>query len=355
MEHQFFDEKQLKEQFKHLNQLTAQPCADFHSLALRYPSAIRNLNKNRYKDVLPEEKTRVKVSVSDIDESDYINANFVKGPGNKEEYISSQAPIPHTIAAFWKMIWEYKVPCICMLTKLVEGNRVKADCYWPTSVGETETYGDIHVTLKSTQDFSLITVNKLKIYFNGQSHEVFHLQYDEWSDFGAPSSTQKIRELIRLMEIFKAKGASKGFTGPLVAHCSAGIGRTGTFFTILACLEKLRRGEKLKDLDIMDTVRVLRTMRAGMIQTDVQYVFVHKVLEDIVRENHGRLSEEREAKRQALVKSANGISFNCLRYTWSPDSRLEVNGDDLLPRKRCSTPELEGILRSRSTSIPITP
>jgi protein tyrosine phosphatase len=273
----------LRQEFELLNQLC--PMAQTNNIAL-YPSALsgRNYLRNRYPDVLPEESTRVHLKhFQDDDDSDYINANFIQG--HNQKYISCQAPLLSTTNHFWMMVWEQNSPLIVMLTRTIEGERKKADVYWPDCEEETQLYGQVAVTLKSITRLPFITVRTLSLkYQDLEEREVYQLHYTEWPDHGVPQTTHNIRELIRLMNTYKQQGISSGLNGPIVAHCSAGIGRCGTFIAILICLEKLLDGISAESISMVELVSQMRKARTGMVQTGHQYIFIYQVLDDIIKE-----------------------------------------------------------------------
>jgi len=215
-----------------------------------------------------------------IQDSDYINASFIQC--YKQKYISCQAPLPNTTQHFWLMIWEQRSSIIIMLTRIIEGERKKADIYWPNE-GNTEEYGSISVELTSVCKFPNITIRIFNIRHSNSTEvrEIVQLHYTEWPDFGVPKTTHSIRDLIRLMNLFKERQA---LNGPIIAHCSAGIGRCGSFFGILGFMEKLHDGITIDKISMLDIVVQMRKSRCGMVQTDIQYIFMHQVLEDMIRE-----------------------------------------------------------------------
>jgi len=222
------------------------PEGTLEDLAMRHPTACSMVNyrfKNRYKNVLPVEETRVKLESDSMrDRSDYINANFVeyKGKlGNRTNYryICTQAPLPSTFCDFWWMVWQQKSPVICVLNRLQEAGKIKGDIYWPCQTGETKPYGDVHVTLDWV--FPLpkfdIEIRRFKLESCTSKRKLFQICYEGWPDFGVPSSSVAIRELIHLVRYYRQWGVSKSLDGPCIVHCSAGIGRCGTFLgTIIA-------------------------------------------------------------------------------------------------------------------------
>lgn len=276
----------LKKEFENLSFLSE----NVYNKNARIDSALlqENLLKNRYINVLPEEQTRVKLSVVNGQQfTDYINANHITSqiPNSTKNYISCQAPLPHTVNDFYRCIWEQKSPLVCMVTKLIEGEKQKAHCYWPIVVDETIEFGEISVKLQSYEDLTDIEVRRLSLTCQGQKRTITHLLYTEWPDFGVPTSSDKIRQLIALVEKYQSTGSNNGLTGSPFIHCSAGIGRTGALITILFCLEKLRSGVSPDELNVMDIVLTMRKQRAGMVQTAAQYQFIYSVVSDLVRFN----------------------------------------------------------------------
>ena len=236
-----------------------------------------NRFKNRYFDALPFKDKRVLLQ-SNYCSSDYINASFL----NRRQFISTQAPLPNTIADFWVMVWEQRSPVIVMLTRIVENGKQKAFRYWPVKENETEEYGDelVRITLLSEEKRGCIHVRSFNVQVlleNGEystPHTVQHIQYTEWPDFGVPTSTSGIRQIMSLVR----EAASDE---PIIVHCSAGIGRSGTFIAAMIVSEKLQGGDKtIANLDLVDTIAALRQERAGMVQTSEQFKFLYALLQE---------------------------------------------------------------------------
>eukprot|EP01122_Echinamoeba_exundans_P014539 TRINITY_DN6612_c0_g1_i1.p1 TRINITY_DN6612_c0_g1~~TRINITY_DN6612_c0_g1_i1.p1 ORF type:complete len:618 (+),score=75.23 TRINITY_DN6612_c0_g1_i1:84-1937(+) len=214
-----------------------------------HPSAVHplNKNKNRYPDVLPVEETRIRLSkVGEIPHSDYINANLVRSD-EKFSAICSQAPLPHTFDDFWRMVWEQDVPIIVILMRLREQGKVKGHHYWPTSKSKPKVYGDIVVSLKKAKQVEETRVRvfeltrKIPMTESFSTRRVVQLHFKGWPDQGVPESTQPIRELVHLMQFYRRKASARSLDGPALIHCSAGIGRTGTFLAIVFSLEKMMK------------------------------------------------------------------------------------------------------------------
>lgn len=233
-----------------------------------------NLRKNRYGNILPSGRTRVKIE-SNICNSDYINANFVSGG-----FIATQAPLLETIPAFWAMIWEQRVPFIVMLTRLVERGVRKADLYWPTEKGRTECYagGKLRVTLVNEKVLAFIKIRylvvEMKVVEGYSSHFVQHIQYLHWPDFGVPQSTTGISQILSRLNKFWNQEQR------IVIHCSAGVGRSGTLITAIIIDWCLQRGKKLRELNLVAIIKRIRDDRQGMVQNENQFKFLYRLLED---------------------------------------------------------------------------
>lgn len=263
-----------------LDQLVQQGIMLFSSATLRH-----NYHKNRYSNILAMEPTRVKLQgYRDFYlDTDYINANYINGeiPGSERAYISCQAPLPNTLLHFWLMIWENNSSVIVMLTRLVERDRPKAIIYWPEEVGDSKRFGSIVVTYKKTKTINpYLEMRTLEVERDGTKRQIVQFHYTEWPDFGIPNSTQTIRELVCWMDLYRMKGATAGLNGPVITHCSAGVGRTGTFIAVHICLEKMKFFNTLEQINIPRTVLLLRQSRNGMVQTPEQYQFIYEVLKD---------------------------------------------------------------------------
>lgn len=239
---------------------------------ITYETGLRHSTKNRYQDVLPFEATRVKLS----NPHDYINANYVK-VCEKGQFISTQAPLPQTFDTFWKMVWENNVPVIVMLTKIMEKRKIKAHCYWP-ALGDTEEFEDIFVTLKSESQDGYITVRFLELKYNNEIRTLHHIQYTEWPDFGVPRSTATIRKVVEFCDKYRL---AKSGNGTAVVHCSAGVGRCGTFLAIQCVVEKLKSNIPPSAIDVKNIVSSLREYRMAMVQTKDQYKFIYQVMEEV--------------------------------------------------------------------------
>ncbi|KAM6909262.1 receptor-type tyrosine-protein phosphatase delta isoform 17-T17 [Xenentodon cancila] len=234
-----------------------------------------NKPKNRYANVIAYDHSRVLLSAIDgIPGSDYINANYIDGYRKQNAYIATQGALPETFSDFWRMIWEQRSAIIVMMTKLEERSRVKCDQYWPTR--GTETYGLIQVTLLDTVELATYCVRTFALFKNGSSEkrEVRQFQFTAWPDHGVPEHPTPFLAFLR-----RVKACNPPDAGPMVVHCSAGVGRTGCFIVIDAMLE---RNKHEKTVDIYGHVTLMRAQRNYMVQTEDQYVFIHDALLEAV-------------------------------------------------------------------------
>ncbi|XP_051982586.1 tyrosine-protein phosphatase non-receptor type 9-like isoform X2 [Xyrauchen texanus] len=253
-----------------------------------YSKKPSNQIKNRYSDVLCLDQSRVRLcplNDEDDETSDYINASFMDGYKRSNAYIATQGPLPKTYGDFWRMVWEQMVLIIVMTTRVVERGRVKCGQYWPIESGRTEDYGYFlvrNVHIEMFQDFKLSYLELLNTK-TGECREVSHYLYMSWPDFGVPKSASAMldfRAHVKRRQESSLRTMYPDWTGPpggppVVVHCSAGIGRTGTFCTVDICLSRL---EDIRTVDIKQTVRCMRTQRAFSIQTWDQYYFCYKAV-----------------------------------------------------------------------------
>ncbi|XP_064608455.1 tyrosine-protein phosphatase non-receptor type 9-like isoform X2 [Liolophura sinensis] len=245
--------------------------------------AKHNLAKNRYTDVLCFDHSRVILPTTDDDPStDYINANFVDGYKQKNAYISTQGPLPKTSGDFWRMVWDQQTRVVVMTTKAVERGRMKCGQYWPNEEETDDQYSEFLVCNRAIEQYRDYTVTSLILHNTKteESREVIHIQFTGWPDYGIPHSASAFLDFLFSVRKYQSEctkvmgSAWKGHPmgPPIVVHCSAGIGRTGTFITMDINLHRLHDEGVV---DIHGTVCRIRSQRAFSIQMPDQYVFCH--------------------------------------------------------------------------------
>uniref|UniRef100_A0A9J8AMF5 Receptor-type tyrosine-protein phosphatase C n=1 Tax=Cyprinus carpio carpio TaxID=630221 RepID=A0A9J8AMF5_CYPCA len=243
----------------------------FSNYTIKEAKKQENQSKNRYVDILPYDYNRVTLSAGG--EDDYINASFIEGYQEPKKYIAAQGPKDETVCDFWQMVWEQKSSIIVMVTRCEEGNKIKCAQYWPSLDRETEIFDDFVVKIRSEQhcpDYiirHLILNNKRE---KASEREVTHIQFISWPDHGVPGDPSLLLKLRRRVNSFK-----NFFSGPIVIHCSAGVGRTGTYIGIDAMIESLEAEGRV---DIYGYVAKLRRQRCLMVQVEAQYILIHTAL-----------------------------------------------------------------------------
>ncbi|XP_037386889.1 receptor-type tyrosine-protein phosphatase S-like isoform X3 [Pygocentrus nattereri] len=234
-----------------------------------------NKPKNRYANVIAYDHTRVVlVPVDGIMGSDYINANYIDGYRKQNAYIATQGPLPETFGDFWRMVWEQRAASVVMMTKLEEKSRIKCDQYWPSR--GTDTYGLVQVTLLDTMELATFCVRTFSLHKSGcnERREVRQFQFTAWPDHGVPEYPTPFLAFLR-----RVKSCNPPDAGPVIVHCSAGVGRTGCFIVIDAMLERIRHE---RTVDIYGHVTLMRSQRNYMVQTEDQYGFIHEALLEAV-------------------------------------------------------------------------
>lgn len=236
-----------------------------------------NRGKNRYNNVLPYDTSRVKLSVQTHSADDYINANYMPGYHSKRDFIATQGPLPNTLKDFWRMVWEKNVYAIVMLTKCVEQGRTKCEEYWPSK--QAQDYGDITVAMTSEIVLPEWTIRDftVKNIQTSESHPLRQFHFTSWPDHGVPDTTDLLINFRYLVRDYMKQSPPES---PILVHCSAGVGRTGTFIAIDRLIYQI---ENENTVDVYGIVYDLRMHRPLMVQTEDQYVFLNQCVLDIIR------------------------------------------------------------------------
>ncbi|KYO38674.1 tyrosine-protein phosphatase non-receptor type 12 [Alligator mississippiensis] len=243
-----------------------------------YPTATgekeENVKKNRYKDILPFDHSRVKLTLkTPLQDSDYINANFIKGVYGPKAYVATQGPLANTVIDFWRMIWEYNVAIIVMACREFEMGRKKCERYWPVCGEEAVTFGPFRVSCEAEQARTDYFIRTLLLEFQNETRSVYQFHYVNWPDHDVPSSFDSILDMISLMREYQEHEDV-----PICIHCSAGCGRTGAICAIDYTWNLLKAGKIPEEFNVFNLIQEMRTQRHSAVQTKEQYELVHRAI-----------------------------------------------------------------------------
>uniref|UniRef100_A0A8C6UVT6 protein-tyrosine-phosphatase n=1 Tax=Neogobius melanostomus TaxID=47308 RepID=A0A8C6UVT6_9GOBI len=243
-----------------------------------YPTNVgereENVKKNRYKDILPFDHTRVKLTLKTTNQdTDYINANFIKGIDGPEAYIATQGPLTNTVIDFWRMNWEYNVAVIVMACREFEMGRKKCEKYFPQLGEEPLTFGPFRISCESEQSRTDYFIRTLVVENENETRRITQFHYMNWPDHDVPSSFDSILDMIGLMREYQENDDV-----PICVHCSAGCGRTGAICAIDYTWNLLKAGKIPEDFNVFRLIQEMRTQRHSAVQTKEQYELVHKAI-----------------------------------------------------------------------------
>ncbi|KAL9852996.1 tyrosine-protein phosphatase non-receptor type 12 isoform 1-T1 [Geothlypis trichas] len=269
-----------------------------------YPTATgekeENVKKNRYKDILPFDHSRVKLTLkTPSQDSDYINANFIKGVHGPKAYVATQGPLANTVIDFWRMIWEYNVAIIVMACREFEMGRKKCERYWPLNGEAAVTFGPFRVSCEAEQERTDYFIRTLLLEFQNETRSVYQFHYVNWPDHDVPSSFDSILDMISLMREYQEHEDV-----PICIHCSAGCGRTGAICAIDYTWNLLKAGKIPEEFNVFNLIQEMRTQRHSAVQTKEQYELVHRAI--------AQLFEKQLQKYESCAdwKIADGVDEN---------------------------------------------
>ncbi|XP_027694423.1 tyrosine-protein phosphatase non-receptor type 12 isoform X3 [Vombatus ursinus] len=243
-----------------------------------YPTATgekeENVKKNRYKDILPFDHSRVKLTLkTPSQDSDYINANFIKGVYGPKAYVATQGPLANTVIDFWRMIWEYNVVIIVMACREFEMGRKKCERYWPLYGEDSLTFAPFQISCEAEQARTDYYIRTLLLEFQNESRRLYQFHYVNWPDHDVPSSFDSILDMISLMREYQEHEDV-----PICIHCSAGCGRTGAICAIDYTWNLLKAGKIPEEFNVFNLIQEMRTQRHSAVQTKEQYELVHRAI-----------------------------------------------------------------------------
>ncbi|KAJ0036301.1 hypothetical protein NQD34_004978 [Periophthalmus magnuspinnatus] len=233
-----------------------------------------NIKKNRYKDIIPFDHSRVKLTLTTSkNDTDYINANFIKGVTGSRAYIATQGPLPHTVLDFLRMLWEYNIEVVVMACREFEMGKKKCECYWPKEQDVPYVCGPFTIYCDSEENKGDYVTRTLTVNYRNCSRTLKQLHYVNWPDHGVPDSIPPILDMLQEMRSYQDHDDT-----PLCIHCSAGCGRTGVLCVIDYTWNLLKKQMITSDFNIYKLVQNMRTQRPSVVQTKEQYLLVYRTI-----------------------------------------------------------------------------
>ncbi|KAJ0064711.1 hypothetical protein NL108_012321 [Boleophthalmus pectinirostris] len=269
-----------------------------------------NIKKNRYKDIIPFDHSRVKLTfTTSKNDTDYINANFIKGVSGSRAYIATQGPLPHTVLDFLRMLWEYNIKVVVMACREFEMGKKKCECYWPKEQDAPYVCEPFTIYCDSEKNKGDYVTRTLRVNYRDCSRTLKQLHYVNWPDHGVPDSIPPILDMLQEMRSYQDHDDT-----PICIHCSAGCGRTGVLCVIDYTWNLLKNQMIRPDFNIFELVQNMRTQRPSVVQTKEQYVLVYrtiKLLFERYLESEESLEQESEVDaEEVLAELGSGYDMN---------------------------------------------
>ncbi|XP_065178943.1 tyrosine-protein phosphatase non-receptor type 12-like [Sycon ciliatum] len=236
-----------------------------------------NKKKNRYKDILPFDFCRVALTPTHEEGSDYINASFLQDVNGDNGYIAAMGPLTATVSDYWRMLWEYGIKTVVMVCKEVELGKKKCAKYWADAAEPVVVHAGVTIRMVDESQADEISIRILDAEYQGEHRRIFQYHFQSWPDHGVPDSAQPIVDLI---QIFRKEQPTN--CPPILVHCSAGCGRTGTVCAVDYAWQLLE-SQIDSDVSVLDIVTLFRHQRLSMVQTKDQYVLIYKAVLKLVK------------------------------------------------------------------------
>nr|XP_054601688.1 tyrosine-protein phosphatase non-receptor type 22 isoform X1 [Nothobranchius furzeri]XP_054601689.1 tyrosine-protein phosphatase non-receptor type 22 isoform X1 [Nothobranchius furzeri]XP_054601690.1 tyrosine-protein phosphatase non-receptor type 22 isoform X1 [Nothobranchius furzeri] len=283
-----------------------------------------NIKKNRYKDIVPFEHTRVKLTLtSSKKDSDYINASFVKGVFGSKAYIATQGPLPLTLVDFLRMLWEFNIQIIVMSCREFEMGKKKCELYWPQKQNEDFVCEPFRVYCDSEENKGDYLTRTLRLTYHNSSRILKQLHYMNWPDHGIPDTITPILDMLHEMRVYQAHEDV-----PVCLHCSAGCGRTGVLMVIDYTWNLLRNQMITSDFSIYNLVQDMRTQRPSVVQTKEQYLLVYRTIKELFRRYLD--SMETQNSPREVPTAENGLSDQSQEFDLNSEQQREKESAFLL-------------------------
>ncbi|XP_074498514.1 tyrosine-protein phosphatase non-receptor type 22 isoform X1 [Sebastes fasciatus] len=300
-----------------------------------------NIKKNRYKDIVPFDHTRVKLTLTTAkNDSEYINASFIKGASGSRAYIATQGPLPHTVLDFLRMLWEYNVKIIVMACREFEMGKKKCERYWPQKQEPPFVCDPFTVYCDSEENKGDYLTRTLRVTYRNCSRTLKQLHYYNWPDHGVPDSIPPILDMLHEMRSYEPNDDL-----PFCIHCSAGCGRTGVLCVIDYTWNLLKKQMITLDFNIYDLVQNMRTQRHSIVQTKEQYELVYRTIK-LLFERYLQ-SVDAQSRRNEVTTVPSAIT---------PDTESELSDlreeSDLQPQFQHLLDEERDVLLQFHTPLP---
>ncbi|XP_040565040.1 tyrosine-protein phosphatase non-receptor type 11 [Lepeophtheirus salmonis] len=322
------------EEFESLQQ---QECK--HKYTRSEGQKVENKNRNRYKNILPFDHTRV--ILKGLESHNYINANHILpevdlgGKKLSKHYIATQGCLTSTRSDFWHMTWQENTRVIVMTTKEFERGKVKCAKYWP-NISESEIYGCYQVSTIAEKSSKHYTLREFHVSNGHENRKVYHFHFQAWPDHGVPTDPGCVLNFLHDVNMMQESMHSL-IPGPVIVHCSAGIGRTGTFIVIDIIIDQIKRQGLDCDIDIQKTIQTVRSYRSGMVQTEAQYKFVYLAVQHHIETVMHRIHAEQKSTREYTnIRYSNEILVGTDLKKHISSSNISVDG-----KGSCSSTEIE--------------